>query len=109
MEKIALVFIFILVCQSSQFSPGHGDLHDDSLHIQSEGELFTLPQEVLIKCLHLGKGIIDADTADQEIPMAGVEDVQIEKENDGEMRFHSRYGDYYPDYEEFLSNHHGGL
>ena len=36
-------------------------------------------------------------------------DSNEQNENDEEMMFDSRHGDYFPDYEEYLSIKHGGL
>ena len=101
MEKIVLIFIFVLICQSSQFSTGHGDGELDEaslpgLHSQAQG----------------GQFIENTDTdIGKQKQIADAEDISEEKQDDKEMKFNSISGDYYPDYEEYLSQHfyHGGL
>ena len=101
MDKIALIFIFILVCQSRLFSTGHGDLSEDSLPIQSQGKTFTQIQCFYFICLGNGMEIGDYDE--------DFDDSKEENKNEEEMMFDSRHGDYFPDYEEYLSIQHGGL
>ena len=94
MEKIVLIFIFLLVChififmlvtQIGQFSTGPDDgvLDEASLpglHSQDQGGQFI-------------------ENTDMDIGQCDVEDVSEEKQDDEEMKFN------YPDYEENLSQH----
>ena len=53
----------------------------------------------------------DTESAAKQQPIVDIEDVSEEKQNDEGMKFNSIFCDYYPDYEEYLSQHlyHGGL
>ena len=105
---MVFIFIFSLFCQSSQFSTGQG---------QHQGELFISPSQFVLNFYYLDLESvetpdtdIDTDSAAKQQPIADIEDVSEEKQNDEEMKFNSIFGDYYPDYDEYLSQHlyHGG-
>ena len=80
---------------------GHGDLNEDSLPIQSQSILFSQRIMLRLRYFYLGQEINDEKIES--------DDSDPETDNDEQMRFHTRNGDYFPDYEYFLSNQHGGL